>query len=217
MSPIALPIDSYGVIDDIAREIHKAIDLETSAHKTITQHKSYLVAMDKLAELIFNRLSDELTDTCKQFGFEPVAFTNPKFDPHCDFSADSNTDNETLAVLMFTKYWSQGVASLGLSPVDACYDYFWYGNFDNNDTFKQQVLALFTPLVDASAETISVTYTMFFKNENTVDVPKHIVEQGRDAIIKYFTDLANKGTIDLAYSQFSHDTVRLDDQTEIKE
>lgn len=217
MHHIILPIDSYAVIDDIAREIHKVMDLETSAHKTITQHKGYLVVMDKLAELVFNRLSDDLLSICKQLSFEPVTFTDPNFNPQCDFSAVSNTDNETLAVLIFTKYWSQGVASLGLSPVDACYDYFWYRNFDNNDTFKQQVLALFMPLVDASEKTISVTYTMFFKNENTVDVPKHIVEQGRDAIVKYFSELAEKGTINLTHSEFSHDTVRLADQTEIKE
>lgn len=58
---------------------------------------------------------------------------------------------------------------------------------------------------------------MVFKNQHTVDVPKHIVEQGRDAIIKYFSELAEKGTINLTYSEFSHDTVRLADQTEIKE
>lgn len=219
MHPIALPIDSYDVLNDISEEIHKTINLKTFAHRTIINHKDCLATMDGLAELIFKRLSHDLADTCKQLGFEPVTFTNPRFDPkHC-FCADSNTDKETLAVLVFTKYWTlvDAGASVSATPVEECYDYFWYHNFDNNNAFKQATVALFTPLLDRQDTTVPVTYEMIFKNQHTVDVPKYIIEQGRDAIIKYFADLANKGAIDLAYSQFSHDTVRLADQTEIKE
>lgn len=219
MNFIALPNDNETILEDISDEIHKKIiNLENSAHKTIIHHKDYLVVMDKLAELIFNRLSDELADTCKQLGFEPVTFINPKFDPKQNFCATSNTDKETLAVLMFTKYWptmDKDVASVASNPVDACYDYFWYHNFDNNCIFKRDAVDLCIPLV--KGETVSVTYTMFFKNENTVDVPKHIFDQGREAIVKYFEDNYWEHP-DISQSQeFSYDTVQLDDGTLIEE
>lgn len=72
-------------------------------------------------------------------------------------------------------------------------------------------------MLDLSYETVSVTYTMFFKNENTVDVPKHIFEQGREAIVRYFEENYWEHP-DISESQeFSYDTVQLEDGTEIKE
>lgn len=192
MNHIALPNDNETILEDISDEIHKKIiNLENSAHKTIIHHADYLVVMDKLAELLFNRLSDELADTCKQLGFEPVTFI---------------------------KYWptmDKDVASVASNPVDACYDYFWYYNFDNDSIFKRDAVDLCIPLV--KDETVSVTYTMFFKNENTVDVPKHIFEQGREAIVRYFEENYWEHP-DISESQeFSYDTVQLEDGTEIKE
>lgn len=219
MHPINLPIDIYTVLDDISDEIHKKIiNLETSAHRTIIHHADYLVVMNKLAELIFKQLSDELADTCKQLGFEPVTFINPKFDPKQNFCATSNTDKETLAVLMFTKYWptmDKDVASVASNPVDACYDYFWYHNFDNNCIFKRDAVDLCILLV--KEETVSVTYTMFFKNENTVDVPKHIFEQGREAIVRYFGENYWEHPDISDLKEFSYYTVQLADGTIIEE
>lgn len=209
MNHFALPIDDYTVLDDIAQALSHTVKTEQSIHRTITHHENYSQTMHKLAELIFARLTQDLADTCKQFNLLPVEFSNPSFNPKICFNANSTIDPDTLGALVFAKFWHlDKVYNNSLNrPVESSYDYFWYNAFADK-TFKSAVLDLFLPLAKPKEETISVTYEMVFTNQHTLDVPKHICEQGRDAIIDYFKAQANDGIIDLSYSQFSHDVVR---------
>lgn len=212
MTHFTLPIDDYTLLDDIAQALSHTVKTKQSIHRTIIRHENYSQTMHKLAELIFARLVQDLADTCKQFNLLPVEFTNASFNPKICFNAISNTDPDTLGALVFAKFWHlDKVYNNSLNhPVDSSYDYFWYNAFAD-ETFRKEVLDLFLPLitsVEPKEETVSVTYEMIFKNQNTLDVPKHIYEQGRDAVISYFQNQAKEGIIDLTYSQFSHEVVR---------
>lgn len=206
----SLNLDNDTILDDISRALPPN---DLGNYRTIIHHKDYAQTMNHLAKVIFLRLSQDIADTCKQFGLIPVQFSSASFSTKAAFDVCSNTDFDTLGALVFSKFWHlDKVYHNNLDrPVESSYGYFWYQAFED-ESFKAEVLNLFLPLVAPKEDTVSVTYQMFFRSNNALDVPKSIFDQGEQAIINYFNEQHEKKAIDLTYHEFFYESLIADGQ-----